>query len=104
MTRELKEALDAEMDSAIESMDQERINVAQAHYNKAMSDCQFKTADRVKNIDSLIKPMSEDVKSIKSAIEGGKKKLMKIAFNAVKWIVIGGGGTEFVRYLMENWR
>ena len=102
MTIELKEALDAEMDAAMESGDQERINIAQLHYNKAMADCQFKTATRVKDIARDVPEIKEDVKEVKSIVERGKKAFRTVAWSAVKWIVAGGAGAEFARYLITN--
>ena len=70
MTIELKEALDLEMDSAMSSGDQSRINIAQIHYNKAMADCQFKTAQRVKEIALATPEIQSDVKAIRAALAG----------------------------------
>lgn len=47
MTKELKEALDRELDIALDSGDAKLIDRAIININKALADCQMKTAERV---------------------------------------------------------
>ena len=54
MTLELKESLNSEMNEAVESGDAKRIWLANFRYNKAMADCQYKTARRVKRIERYL--------------------------------------------------
>jgi len=102
MTPELKNLLDAEMEAAMESGDADRIRDAVAHATKALCDCQMKTADRVKTIASDHPQLVKDVKAIKEIVEGGKRKIIEVAASAVKWIIVGGGGAEFVRWLVTH--
>jgi len=98
MTQELKNLLDAEMEAALESGDTDRIRDAVAHSTKALCDCQMKTADRVKVIASDHPALVNDVKEIKQLIKEGKRKVWEIAASALKWILLGGGLTEFARW------
>ena len=47
MTKELKEALDRELDAALESGDPKLIDRAIINSQKSVADCQLKTAERV---------------------------------------------------------
>lgn len=102
MTKELKNQLDAEMESALESCDTDRIRDAVAHSTKALCDCQMKTADRVKVIAANHPILVNDVKEIKQFIKDGKRKFVEIAFSAFKWILLGGAGTEFIRFYLTH--
>lgn len=101
MTQELKNLLDAEMEAALESGDTDRIRDAVAHSTKALCDCQMKTADRVKVIASDHPVLVNDVKEIKQLIKEGKRKVWEIAASALKWILLGGGLTEFARWYVS---
>ena len=54
MTSELKDSLNDEMDEAVKSGDNKRIWQANFRYNRAMADCQYKTARRVKRIERYL--------------------------------------------------
>lgn len=54
MTLELKNSLNEEMDEAVQSGDNKRIWQANFRYNRAMADCQYKTARRVKRIERYL--------------------------------------------------
>ena len=66
---------------------------------KAVADCQLKTAERVKVIAADHPTLVEDVKEIKALVSTAKRKAWDVALSALKWIAIGGGGAEFIRYL-----
>jgi len=102
MTAELKAALDSEMEAALESGDTDRIRDAVAHSTKALCDCQMKTADRVKIIAKDHPQLVNDVKEIKELVAKGHRKLIEAGLAALKWLVIGGGGAEFVRWYFTN--
>ena len=56
-------------------------------------------ADRVKAIAADYPVLVEDVKEIKALVQKAKRKAWEVALTATKWIVVGGGGAEFIRYL-----
>lgn len=99
MTKELKEALDRELDIALDSGDAKLIDRAIINSNKALADCQMKTAERVKTIAADHPVMVEDVKEIKALVSAARRKALNVGLSALKWIVVGGGGVEFIRYL-----
>lgn len=99
MTKELKEALDRELDIALDSGDAKLIDRAIINSNKALADCQMKTAERVKTIAADHPVMVEDVKEIKALVSAARRKALDVGLSALKWIVVGGGGVEFIRYL-----
>lgn len=99
MTKELKEALDRELDAALESGDPKLIDRAIINSQKSVADCQLKTAERVKMIANDHPILVEDVKEIKALVSSAKRKAWDVALSALKWIAIGGGGVEFIRYL-----
>lgn len=99
MTKELKEALDRELDIALDSGDAKLIDRAIININKALADCQMKTAERVKTIAADHPVMVEDVKEIKALVSAARRKALDVGLSALKWIVVGGGGVEFIRYL-----
>ena len=102
MTKELKEALDRELDIALDSGDAELIDRAIINSNKALADCQMKTAERVKIIAADHPVMVEDVKEIKALVSAARRKALDVGLSALKWIVVGGGGVEFIRYLVTG--
>jgi hypothetical protein len=102
MTKELKEALDRELDAALESGDPKLIDRAIINSQKASQDCQLKTAERVKTIAADHPVLVQDVKEIKELVSTAKRKAWDVAFSALKWIVLGGGGVEFVRYIITG--
>ena len=102
MTKELKEALDRELDAALESGDARLIDRAIINSNRAVADCQLKTAERVKTIAQDHPILVADVKEIKQLVSAAKRKAWDIGLSAVKWILLGGGGVEFVRYLLTG--
>lgn len=99
MTKELKEALDRELDAALESGDPKMVDRAVINAQKAVADCQLKTAERVKMIANDHPILVEDVKEIKALVSSAKRKAWDVALSALKWIAIGGGGAEFIRYI-----
>jgi hypothetical protein len=99
MTKELKEALDRELDIALDSGDAKLIDRAIINSNKALADCQMKTAERVKTIAADHPVLVEDVKEIKALVTAARRKAWDIGLSALKWILLGGGGAEFIRYL-----
>lgn len=99
MTKELKEALDRELDIALDSGDAKLIDRAIINSNKALADCQMKTAERVKTIAADHPVLVEDVKEIKALVTAARRKALDVGLSALKWILLGGGGVEFIRYL-----
>jgi hypothetical protein len=102
MTKELKEALDRELDAALESGDPKMVDRAVINAQKAVADCQLKTAERVKGIWVDHPVLVSDVKEIKELVTQAKRRAWSVAFSALKWIVLGGGGAEFIRYLCQQ--
>ena len=102
MTQELKEALDRELDAALESGDAKMIDCAIIHAQKSVADCQLKTAERVKTIAADHPVLVQDVKDIKELVTAAKRKAIDVALSALKWIALGGGGVEFLRYLITG--
>ena len=99
MTKELKEALDRELDAALESGDPKMVDRAVINAQKAVADCQLKTAERVKTIAADHPQLVADVKDIKGLVTAARRKAWDVAVSAFKWILLGGGGAEFIRYL-----
>ena len=102
MTKELKEALDRELDAALESGDPKQIDRAVINANKAVADCQMKTAERVKTIAADHPILVADVKEIKNLVSTAKRKAWDVGLSALKWIIVGGGLGEFIRYLASG--
>lgn len=102
MTKELMEALNRELDAALESGDPNQIDRALINSQKAVASCQMKTAERVKTIAADHPILVEDVKEIKKLVSTARRKVWDVAFSALKWIAVGGGGVEFIRYLANN--
>ena len=102
MTKELKEALDRELDVALDSCDAKLIDRAIINSNRALADCQMKTAERVKIIAEDHPVLVNDVKEIKALVTTAKRKIWDVAFSAIKWIALGGGGVEFIRYVLTG--
>ena len=102
MTKELKEARDRELDIALDSGDAKLIDRAIINSNKALADCQMKTAERVKTIAADHPVMVEDVKEIKALVSAARRKALEVGLSALKWILLGGGGAEFIRYLVTG--
>lgn len=102
MTKEMKELIDRELDAALESGDAKQIDRAVINAQKAVADCQLKTAERVKVIALDHPVLVADVKEIKQLVTAAKRKALDVGLSAVKWILLGGGGVEFVRYLITG--
>ena len=102
MTKEMKELIDRELDAALESGDAKQIDRAVINAQKAVADCQLKTAERVKVIALDHPVLVADVKEIKQLVTAAKRKALDVGISAVKWILLGGGGVEFVRYLITG--
>lgn len=102
MTKEMQELLNRELDAALEAGDAKLVDRALINSQKALADCQLKTAERVKTIAADHPVLVEDVKEIKELVQKAKKQFYTVAFSALKWIIIGGSGTEFIRYLLTG--
>lgn len=102
MTKEMKELIDRELDAALESGDAKQIDRAVINAQKAVADCQLKTAERVKVIALDHPVLVQDVKEIKQLVTAAERKALDVGLSAVKWILLGGGGVEFVRYLITG--
>lgn len=102
MTTELKEALDRELDAALESGDSKMIDRAVINAQKAVADCQLKTAERVKVIAADHPILVQDVKDIKELVTAARRKALDVGLSAIKWILLGGGGVEFLRYVLTG--
>ena len=99
MTQEMKELIDRELDDALESGDAKLIDRAVINAHKVVADCQLKTAERVKIIAADHPVLLEDVKEIKALVTAARRKALDVGLSALKWILLGGGGAEFIRYL-----
>lgn len=102
MTEEMQKHIEDEIESAIESGDQARIQRVMARSFVSMVDCQRKTADRVKVMKScqeecvaLRRHEKEEREEIAKAHEDGAKKGAKLVLEILKGllgILAGGGG------------
>lgn len=99
MTQEMKELIDHELNAALESGDAKLVDRALINSQRALADCQLKTAERVKTIAADHPVLVEDVKEIKALVTAARRKAWDIGLSALKWILLGGGGAEFIRYL-----
>ena len=99
MTKEMQELIDRDLNAALESGDAKIVERALINSQRALADCQLKTAERVKTIAADHPVMVEDVKEIKALVTAARRKAWDIGLSALKWIVVGGGGVEFIRYL-----
>ena len=99
MTKEMQELIDRELNAALESGDAKLVDRALINSQRALADCQLKTAERVKTIAADHPVLVEDVKEIKALVSAARRKALDVGLSALKWIVVGGGGVEFIRYL-----
>ena len=99
MTKEMQELIDRELNAALESGDAKLVDRALINSQRALADCQLKTAERVKTIAADHPVLVEDVKEIKALVTAARRKAWDIGLSAIKWILLGGGGAEFIRYL-----
>ena len=99
MTKEMQELIDRELNAALESGDAKLVDRALINSQRALADCQLKTAERVKTIAADHPVLVEDVKEIKAFVSAARRKALDVGLSALKWIVVGGGGVEFIRYL-----
>ena len=99
MTKEMQELIDRELNAALESGDAKLVDRALINSQRALADCQLKTAERVKTIAADHPVLVEDVKEIKALVTAARRKAWDIGLSALKWIIVGGGGVEFIRYL-----
>ena len=102
MTPEMQKMLDRELDAALESGDAQLVDRALINSQKALADCQMKTAERVKTIAADHPVLVEDVKEIKALVSAARRKALDVGLSALKWIALGGGGVEFLRYLVTG--
>lgn len=99
MTKEMQELIDRELNAALESGDAKLVDRALINSQRALADCQLKTAERVKTIAADHPVLVEDVKEIKALVSAARRKALDVGLSALKWILLGGGGVEFIRYL-----
>ena len=99
MTKEMQELIDRELNAALESGDAKLVDRALINSQRALADCQLKTAERVKTIAADHPVLVEDVKEIKALVTAARRKALDVGLSALKWILLGGGGVEFIRYL-----
>ena len=99
MTQEMKELIDRELDDALDSGDAKLLDRAIINAHKVVTDCQLKTAERVKIIAADHPVLLADVKEIKAPVTAARRKALDVGLSALKWILLGGGGAEFIRYL-----
>ena len=99
MTKEMQELIDRDLNAALESGDAKLVERALINSQRALADCQLKTAERVKTIAADHPVMVKDVKEIKALVTAARRKAWDIGLSALKWIVVGGGGVEFIRYV-----
>ena len=99
MTKEMQELIDRELNAALESGDAKLVDRALINSQRALADCQLKTAERVKTIAADHPVLVEDVKEIKALVTAARRKALDVGLSALKWILLGGGGAEFIRYL-----
>ena len=102
MTKEMQELIDRELNAALESGDAKLVDRALINSQRALADCQLKTAERVKTIAADHPVLVEDVKEIKALVTAARRKALDVGLSALKWILLGGGGVEFLRYLVTN--
>lgn len=102
MTKEMQELIDRELNAALESGDAKLVDRALINSQRALADCQLKTAERVKTIAADHPVLVEDVKEIKALVSAARRKAWDIGLSALKWIIVGGGGVEFLRYLVTG--
>ena len=102
MTKEMQELIDRELNAALESGDAKLVDRALINSQRALADCQLKTAERVKTIAADHPVLVEDVKEIKALVSAARRKALDVGLSALKWIVVGGGGVEFLRYLVTG--
>ena len=99
MTKEMQQLIDRDLNAALESGDAKLVDRALINSQRALADCQLKTAERVKTIAADHPVLVEDVKEIKALVTAARRKAWDIGLSALKWILLGGGGAEFIRYL-----
>lgn len=102
MTKEMQELIDRELNAALESGDAKLVDRALINSQRALADCQLKTAERVKTIAADHPVLVEDVKEIKALVSAARRKAFDVGLSALKWIIVGGGGVEFLRYLVTG--
>ena len=102
MTKEMQELIDRELNAALESGDAKLVDRALINSQRALADCQLKTAERVKTIAADHPVLVEDVKEIKALVTAARRKAWDIGLSAIKWILLGGGGVEFIRYFLTG--
>lgn len=73
MTEEQKNILDEEIESAMESRDEDRLRRVMARYIMAIGDCQYKSGDRLKSVKATAESTQADVRHIKEEIKPMKK-------------------------------
>ena len=99
---EMQELIDRDLNAALESGDAKLVDRALINSQRALADCQLKTAERVKAIAADHPVLVRDVKEIKVLVQKAKRKVWEVGLSALKWIIVGGGGVEFIRYLVTG--
>ena len=102
MTKEMQELIDRELNAALESGDAKLVDRALINSQRALAGCQLKTAERVKAIAADHPVLVGDVKEIKALVQKAKRKVWGVGLTAIKWIIVGGGGAEFIRFLITS--
>lgn len=74
MTKEMQELIDRELNAALESGDAKLVDRALINSQRALADCQLKTAERVKTIAADHPVLVEDVKEIKALVSAAHRK------------------------------
>ena len=69
MTIEQKEMLDEEIETAMESGDENSLRRVMARYIMAIGDCQYKTSNRVKSVKGTVEDVLVDVMHIKAEMQ-----------------------------------
>lgn len=77
MTQEMKQILDEEIETAIESGDENRLRRVMARYIMAIGDCQYKTSNRVKSVKDTVEDVQTDIGHIKEEIKPMKESHLK---------------------------
>ena len=74
MTKEMQELIDRDLNAALESGDAKLVDRALINSQRALADCQLKTAERVKSIAADHPVLLEDVKEIKALVAAARAR------------------------------
>lgn len=90
MTKEMQELIDRELNAALESDDAKLVERALINSQRALIDCQRKTAERVKDLVARADATSQRVK--------GAQAILAI----LRYVVAMGGGAAIVKLLAAS--